>query len=235
MIVAADEFGSIHIGCLAHTLNLACGKALRIISVANLLAKMRRIVTYFHRSCLATTALKEKQTLLQLPEHKLINDVSTRWNSALDMISRYLEQQPAIYAALTSKELRGKEKDLVTLSDRDVTCAEDLVTVLTPLKAATTALCEEKIPPISMILPLQHQLLNVIMKVKENDTALIKEVKKSVADDIRGRYQDESTRKFLKAATLLDPRFKTAPFLSDEEKLNVYHEITLECVKTAKS
>ena len=119
MIVAAEEYGAIHIGCLAHTLNLACGKALHITSVANLLAKMRRIVSYFHRSCLATTALKEKQTLLQLPKHKLIKDVSTRWNSALDMVSRYLEQQPAIYAALTSKELRGKEKDLPTLSDRD--------------------------------------------------------------------------------------------------------------------
>ena len=58
------------------------------------------------------------------------------------MVSRYLEQ-PAIYAVLTSNELRGKEKDLATLSDRDITCVEDLVTVLTPLKVATTALCEE--------------------------------------------------------------------------------------------
>ena len=58
------------------------------------------------------------------------------------MVSRYLEQH-AIYAVLTSNELRGKEKDLATLSDRDITCAEDLVTVLIPIKVATTALCEE--------------------------------------------------------------------------------------------
>jgi len=157
MTVAAEEFGSsLHVGCLAHTLNLACGKALKITSVSHLLARMRRVVAYFHRSTVANAILKDKQKLLQLPEHKLLIDVATRWNSALDMISRYLEQQPAIYAALTSKELRGREKDLGTLSERDIASAEELVLVLTPLKIATTALCEESVPTLSMIMPLQH-------------------------------------------------------------------------------
>ena len=56
----------------------------------------------------------------------------------MDMISRYLEQQPAIYAALTSKELCKREKDISMLSQRELTYAEELVTVLTPLKIATT-------------------------------------------------------------------------------------------------
>ena len=72
------------------------------------------------------------------------------------------------------------------------------------------------------------------MKEKEKDTTFIKQDKKSVADNLSGRYQNDSTRKFLKAETLLDLKFKTAPFLSDEEKLNVCHD-TLECVKTAKA
>lgn len=85
--VAAEELGTcLHVGCLAHTLNLACGKA-----VSHLLARMRRVVGYFHRSAVATSILREKQKLLQLPEHKLVIDVATRWNSAVDMISRYLE------------------------------------------------------------------------------------------------------------------------------------------------
>ena len=89
MTVAAEEFGSsLHVGCLAHTLNLACGKALKITSVSHLLARMRRVVAYFHRSTVANAILKDKQKLLQLPEHKLLIDVATRWNSALDMISR---------------------------------------------------------------------------------------------------------------------------------------------------
>lgn len=45
-----------------------------------------------------------------ITNHKLVIDVATRWNSAVDMISRYLEQQPVIYAALTFKKLRKEKK-----------------------------------------------------------------------------------------------------------------------------
>lgn len=157
-------------------------------------------------------------------------DVATRWNSAEDMISRYLEQQPAIYAALTSKELRKREKDISTLSERELTSAEELVAVLTPLKIATTALCEESVPTLSMILPLQHQLLNCIMKAGDDDSALIKQVKKEVVNDFSTRYQDTCTKKDLTVATLLDPRFKSTPFLSDKDRLDAYHELTVQAV-----
>ena len=80
--------------------------------------------------------LKEKQKMLQLPDHKLVTDVQTRWNSALDMVSRFLEQQPAIYSALTSKELRGKV-NFNSLIESDISEAEELEKVLTPLKVAT--------------------------------------------------------------------------------------------------
>ena len=47
-----------------------------------------------------------------------------------------------------------------------------LVAVLTPLKITTIALCEENVLTWLMILPLQH-----LMKEKDEDTALIKQVK----------------------------------------------------------
>ena len=56
MTVAAEELGTcLHGGCLAHTLNLACGKALKTTSVSHL-ARMRRVVGYFHRSAVAITS-----------------------------------------------------------------------------------------------------------------------------------------------------------------------------------
>lgn len=111
MAAAATEAGStLHVGCFVHTLNLACGKALIIGSVSKLMARVRRIVAYFHYSSVASSVLKDKQKNLGVPEHKLIIDVQTRWNSALDMLARFLEQQAPVYAALTSKTCVAKRR-----------------------------------------------------------------------------------------------------------------------------
>ena len=90
-------------------------------------------------------------------------------------MSRYLEQQPAIYAPLTSKEPHKRQKDVSTLSERDFASAEELVAVLTQLKIATTVLCEESVPTLPMILPLQHKVMGCIMREKDDDSALIKQ------------------------------------------------------------
>ena len=127
---------------------------------------------------------------MQLPEHNLVVDVATRWNSALDMMSRYLEQQPAIYAPLTSKEPHKRQKDVSTLSERDLASAEELIAVLTRLKIATTALCKESVPTLPIILPPQHPVMGYIMREKDDDSALIKQLKKEVVDDLLTTYQD---------------------------------------------
>ena len=75
-----------------HTLNLATQKAIKCQQVDRVAARIRRIVPFFHKSSTATAIMESKQHLLELPKHKLIQDVSTRWNSTYDMFSRYIEQ-----------------------------------------------------------------------------------------------------------------------------------------------
>ena len=176
----------------------------------------------FSQECCCSWNSQSKAEAFPLPKHNLVVDVATRWNSALDMISRYLEQQPAIYAVLTSEELCKKKKDVPTLSERDLaSAAKELVAVLKPLKIGTTALCEESVPALSMILPLKHRMVGYIMREKDDDLALIKQVKKEVVDDSSPRYHTY-TKKDLTVVTLLDPCFKSTPFINTILELQRY-------------
>lgn len=171
MVKAAELLETcFYLGCFAHTLNLAAQKALQVPCVSNLLAKVRRIVAFFHRSAIGATALKTQTDLLGLPNHKLIIDVTTRWNSAYDMLTRYLELQVAVTAVVRNKNLGTSTdktlKDLKTLTDDEVAMAEDVVKCLRPLKTITTALCTESVPTISIILPLKDQLCNNFLQPK---------------------------------------------------------------------
>lgn len=107
--------------------------------------------------------MASKQVLLELPKHKLIQDVSTRWNSTYDMFSRYIEQQPAVFATRLSKDVKKN------LSDDDLKAAEELILVLKQMETLTTLMNDSKHPTISFIHPsmeiLKQQRLQRIVTV----------------------------------------------------------------------
>uniref|UniRef100_A0A3B3XPC0 Uncharacterized protein n=1 Tax=Poecilia mexicana TaxID=48701 RepID=A0A3B3XPC0_9TELE len=156
-IAAAEAAFSLHVKCYAHTLNLAAQRALKVTAVARLLGRVRRIVSFFRRSTTGSHILKEKQMLLRLPQHKLMT-------GAHDMLERFLEQQPAICAALLS----------------NVTTAEDVVSALKPMKEATQYMSKEKIPSPSVIAPLQDKLLNGLKPI-EGESSVMKDMKAAIA------------------------------------------------------
>ncbi len=187
MIRAVEMMELLHVGCFAHTLNLASQAALKLSAISRLLGRVRRIVQFFHRSTNANRAFKEKQTLLNFPCRKLKIDVVTRWNSALDMLDRFLEQRQAISAALLSPEVRRSEKDLCTLTEADVTVAEDIVKALRPMKSATLVVSGENSATLSIIAPLHAQLLDE-MRPNASDSTIIKELKYAVHENLSARY-----------------------------------------------
>ncbi|KAI4894678.1 hypothetical protein NFI96_001068 [Prochilodus magdalenae] len=147
MDVAVREAGlAPHIKFFAHTLNLASQAGLSVPRVSRLLAKVRRVAAAFHRSTTVTAVLASKQKQLDIPSHKLIIDVPTRWNSSLDMVERYLEQQAVVAAALLSTDIRRNAREIDNLDGSDIRDTEDFVKLLKPLKTATTVLCDEKKP-----------------------------------------------------------------------------------------
>lgn len=216
----------VHLGCFAHVLNLAAQKGLKVKSVSNMLARIRKIVGFFHRSSTANALLQLHAQNLDLPCHKLIIDVATRWNSAYEMLERYLEMQVAVVATLLSKNLKSKDKDLKFLNDDEITLATQVMETMKPLKQATTMLCSEKNPTISIIIPLYNKLVGVYLNRQVDDLPAVAAVKAAIVEDLQGRYEKQTP--MLLRATALDPRFKALPHLTDELRFEVYNGLVTE-------
>ncbi|XP_056414792.1 E3 SUMO-protein ligase ZBED1-like isoform X2 [Hyla sarda] len=223
MAVAARLAQVSHIQCFAHSLNLASQKALKLPSVARLLGRIRRVTGFFRRSAIASHQLNLKQDQLQLPKHRLITDVVTRWNSSYDMTERFLEQQPAICAALLSNEVRKNEKDIFTLTESDITCAEEVLKALKPMKDATLVMSEESMPTLSLIAPL-HAKLIMGTERSPDDSDTVKDIKEAIAQDLKKRYANEKETLYM--ASAVDPRFKNLPFLPADEADDIYARLT---------
>ncbi|XP_067285697.1 E3 SUMO-protein ligase ZBED1-like [Pseudorasbora parva] len=231
-MISAAEIGKFpHVKCFAHTLNLAAQRALKLPAFSRLLGRVRRISAYFHRSTKAKHLFEENQrVVLKLTSPlKLITDVATRWNSAHDMMERFLQLQAAVHATLLSPALNVDESDIVTLSRADLANVEEIVKTLKPVKDATVFMSEESSPTVSLIAPVYAQLLQS-MSDTIGDQPLIRDVKNAIKTDLLkgGRYNSEAEKKILHTSSALDPRFKGLPFLTEEERLDVSAGVTSE-------
>lgn len=90
-----------YLPCLAHTINLIVAASIQNDpDLSDIIHKIKKIVAYFHKSTKATENLTVNQKRINLPNHKLIQHVQTRWNSVYYMLERYLEQYEAIKTSL---------------------------------------------------------------------------------------------------------------------------------------
>ena len=96
MLVASKELNVPHVGCFAHTLQLAIGDGLKMLQILRVLGAARKLVTHFSHSVLATNALIAKQGNTK-SKLKLIQDVPTRWNSSYLIMERLLKLRISLY------------------------------------------------------------------------------------------------------------------------------------------
>jgi len=106
MNVAARNMDIMKFGCFAQILNLAAGKLVYVNFVRNWLANIRAIVVCFKKVRLAKVVMGEMQTRFSIPEHRLLLDVKTRWNSSYLMVERFVEQYPALLASSADPRLK---------------------------------------------------------------------------------------------------------------------------------
>jgi len=212
-----------HYFCAAHTLQLAIQDALKENNMGSLLKKCRSIVTHYNHSNKSWERLQQIEVRINLPNHKLIQMVETRWNSVFLMLERIIEQKEAIVL-----DLQNWVKDI------DITVGEwklinGYVEILEPVLEATKEFSQEDIPTFSMVNPIiytiETKLNNFI--VKNGNTAaglgFARSLKKSISNIFQACKNDPA---YL-LATAIDPRFKTILMKSYEVK-NVKCLLTTE-------
>lgn len=78
-----------HVGCFAHTLNLAVQDGLSAVNILH--TNVKDIVSHFKRSTVSANKLSSTQTLKKEPVLKVKQAMPTRWNSSLFMFRRIIE------------------------------------------------------------------------------------------------------------------------------------------------
>ena len=93
------------------------------------LAKCRKIVGHFKLSPANTAELKVQQASHGQTEESLIQDVSTRWNSTLEMIKRIQHNKEPLKATLAQQK-----HNLATLTSAEYDRLANLETLLGPCR-----------------------------------------------------------------------------------------------------
>ena len=131
MVKALTDASLPHYGCFAHTLQLVVHDGvLSHIAVIDILSSCRKIVGHFRYSCLAYSRLRVIQENLGLPQHRLMQDEPTRWNSSPYMLQRILEQKMALTAYAT-------EHTIIQLTSHQLELVAKIVAALSPIEEVT--------------------------------------------------------------------------------------------------
>lgn len=231
MIATARNLGTRHVVCIAHALNLVVKKSLeQTPGLEDLRTRARRMVTLFRSSTTAKERLTSMQVQMNRPVLKVIQEVDTRWNSTFLMLQRLYDERQTVGAALAS--LRT---DVHPLSSEDYDIIEACLKVLYPFYMATIEMSQEKRVSGSMVIPLIKMLTystHEILGKTTNVTAV--QLGQNVLATLTHKFDTLESSSRLSLATLLDPRFKTIGFHSQNQAQVAVQRLTAECAALMK-
>ncbi|KAM3965967.1 LOW QUALITY PROTEIN: uncharacterized protein ACR2FA_012824 [Aphomia sociella] len=205
MVAAVKQFLGYgkRIPCMAHLLNLIVDGATRdnatVLQIAN---RVKAIVTYFKQSVNAMDDLRAEQ------EATLIQSVSTRWNSCLDMLERFNTLSAIVAKILATRQ---NAPDMITSSELSV--IRDLIILFTPFKQANEEISGDKYVTASLAIPIANLLQKGLEQVKPF-TEFGVGVQNSLLNLVIAKLEPLERHLHLAKATILDPRFKRIHFNS---------------------
>ncbi|XP_046753087.1 zinc finger BED domain-containing protein 4-like [Diprion similis] len=212
MIAGTNLMVAESVGCFIHSLQFVIHDAIfSQRGVVDILGKCRKIVTHFSHSSLACSKLKKIQDNSKLSTHKLIQDVSTRWNSTFYMLTRLHEQKQAVTAY-------ASEYDIPTFTANQWNTVESIIRVLQPFEEITKQASADA-EAIGYVIPAVATLNSYLSKRQKDAGILLlkQELQKALQNCFLSSESQglnvQKSRPFV-LATFLDPRYKTH-FLQD--------------------
>lgn len=184
--------------------------------IKEFVTQIKDIVRYFKHSVAASDELRKCQDMRQAPL-KLIQSVSTRWNSMFYMIERFVNLSEKVAAILLKN---SSAPPMLTASQLET--ARDLITILKPLESITRELSGAKYVTVSKVIPIIYCLRKEINSV-QTKSPLGEGTKKILLEEISRRFGSIEQVTSLAISTVLDPRFKKNYF---EDKIACSHAVT---------
>ena len=170
-----------------------CNRQLRsqkIEQISKMLSVSRKFVGHFSRSPLALNALFEKHAGGQ--KLKLVQDVSTCWNSSFAMIERLLKLRIPVYSMIFDESIT-KQSDPARFDIRDNywKVMEDTVLILGPLASVTEMLGREDTPTGSSVLVVLYNLINGPFKDTPGESPVAKSLKVKISDGLKKQFHKD--------------------------------------------
>lgn len=222
IVKAVEDFigKKYHLGCCAHKINLVAEKSIRGVGgLPELIQKVKSIVTWFKQSNKASDELRAAS------EHKLKQDVDTRWNSTFYMLQRFIQIRRVVHDILYNYP---SAPPMVTPQE-----FEDLIevcNVLKPLEEITREWSAEKYVTLSKVIPTIHGLVDQLQNTDGN-YGMAGELKNKMLGEIKQRFEQVEKVPMFAVATLLDPRFKKIDFkdpISCSRAVNLVKQMLLQ-------
>ncbi|XP_015272089.1 PREDICTED: zinc finger BED domain-containing protein 4-like [Gekko japonicus] len=195
--------------CFGHTVNLIVNEAIKSQRmVQNLLSIARKICERVHRSAKAREKLAELQKEYHLPQHQLIQDVPSKWNTSFHMLESLIEQKRAI----DEMSIECSFRELISCDQWEV--MQSVCHALKPFEVASREMSTH-MSTLSQVIPMIH-ILNRKIELLFEETMGIDTMLKSLKEAMVSRLSSTLHDPRYIFATLLDPRYKASLFTEEE-------------------
>ena len=170
MIKMADEAKIRRLPCFGHILHNAVGKGMKGAEIERVIAKLKRIVAYFHQSHSRQRKLDEELKKGNKPPVKLLAECPTRWGTCYDMFKSIKSNLPEIKRVVVDEA-----SHLVTNPDEDH-MIDVVVEAFEELSLMTDGLSGEKAVTASAVIPMVSVIHALLYKpVKKNESRALQQ------------------------------------------------------------